>query len=355
MSDKPREVAEQEAKAFLQIIEDSANYQFGYNHSTGYSMIGYTCAYLRYYYPKEFITAYLNNANNEDDISMGTELANQLNIPIHSIKFRYSLSEYACDDTGIYKGIESIKFCNSKIADELYALRDNQYKSFIDLLIDITEHTSVDSRQLDILIKLDFFSEFGEPNELLTQVQIFNAIYSKKTAKKNEGMVFIGDYSMSQERFNETVIQLDEYKETTKQIKGFDSISFIKSICDLTTMPATSVEERIQYSDELLGYVNVVDPHVSKRLYYVLDVKGKKLKTIELYEVYSGKKRTVKMWESQFNRMPFEQKNFLMVRKIEKKNKRQPSNLVNQKTGKQIWVDMPNEFEFWLEGYEVDR
>lgn len=355
MSDKPREVAEQEAKAFLQIIEDSANYQFGYNHSTGYSMIGYTCAYLRYYYPKEFITAYLNNANNEDDISMGTELANQLNIPIHSIQFRYSLSEYACDDTGIYKGIESIKFCNSKIADELYALRDNQYKSFIDLLIDITEHTSVDSRQLDILIKLDFFSEFGEPNELLTQVQIFNAIYSKKTAKKNEGMVFIGDYSMSQERFNETVIQLDEYKETTKQIKGFDSISFIKSICDLTTMPATSVEERIQYSDELLGYVNVVDPHASKRLYYVLDIKGKKLKTIELYEVYSGKKRTVKMWESQFNRAPFEQKNFLMIRKLDKKNKRQPSEQINPKTGKQIWVDVPNEFEFWLEGYEVEQ
>lgn len=355
MSDKPREVAEQEAKAFLQIIEDSANYQFGYNHSTGYSMIGYTCAYLRYYYPKEFITAYLNNANNEDDISMGTELANQLNIPIHSIKFRYSLSEYACDDTGIYKGIESIKFCNSKIADELYALRDNQYKSFIDLLIDITEHTSVDSRQLDILIKLDFFSEFGEPNELLTQVQIFNAIYGKKTAKKNEGMVFIGDYSMSQERFNEKVIQLDEYKENAKQIKGFDSISFIKSICDLTTMPATSVEERIQYSDELLGYVNIVDSHASKRLYYVLDIKGKKLKTIELYEVYSGKKRTVKIWESHFNRIPFEQKNFLMVRKIEKKNKRQPSNQINLKTGKQIWVDVPNEFEFWLEGYEVNR
>lgn len=355
MSNKPREVAEQEAKAFLQIIEDSANYQFGYNHSTGYSMIGYTCAYLRYYYPKEFITAYLNNANNENDINMGTELADQFNIPIHSIKFRYSLSEYACDDTGIYKGIESIKFCNSKIADELYALRDNQYKSFIDLLIDITEHTSVDSRQLDILIKLDFFSEFGESNELLTQVQIFNAIYGKKTAKKNEGMVFIGNYSMSQERFNETVSQLDEYKETAKQIKGFDSISFIKSICDLTTMPATSVKERIQYSDELLGYVNVVDSHASKRLYYVLGMKGKKLKTIELYEVYSGKKRTVKMWESQFNRIPFEQKNFLMVRKIEKRNKRQPSDQINPKTGKQIWVDVPNEFEFWLEGYEVER
>ena len=48
-SDKPREVAEEEAKVFLQIIEDSSSYQFGFNHSTGYSMIGYVCAYLRYY------------------------------------------------------------------------------------------------------------------------------------------------------------------------------------------------------------------------------------------------------------------------------------------------------------------
>lgn len=82
MSSQPREIAEQEAKAFLQIIEDSANYQFGYNHSTGYSMIGYMCAFCRYYYPEEFIAAYLNCANNTDDILMGTELAKIKNIEI---------------------------------------------------------------------------------------------------------------------------------------------------------------------------------------------------------------------------------------------------------------------------------
>ncbi|HAU86407.1 MAG TPA: hypothetical protein DCW90_13200, partial [Lachnospiraceae bacterium] len=58
-SSKPRGEAEKEAKTFLQIIEDSSNYMFGYNHSTGYSMLGYMCGYLRYYYPREFITAYL--------------------------------------------------------------------------------------------------------------------------------------------------------------------------------------------------------------------------------------------------------------------------------------------------------
>ena len=57
MSDKPRDIAEEEAKTFLKIIEDASSYMFGYNHSTGYSMIGYICGYLRYYYPREFITA----------------------------------------------------------------------------------------------------------------------------------------------------------------------------------------------------------------------------------------------------------------------------------------------------------
>lgn len=341
-----------------EVVERASKYSFNASHSLSVALDALYGAYLKSHYPLEYFTVALTEYSGDEVRTNNLiEELGYFNITLSPIKFRYSTNDYRCDAKThtIFKGIESIKFCNSKIADELYALRGNQYKSFIDLLIDITEHTSVDSRQLDILIKLDFFSEFGEPNELLTQVQIFNAIYGKKTAKKNEGMVFIGDYSMSQERFNETVVKLDEYKETAKQIKGFDSVSFIKSICDLTTMPATSVKERIQYSDELLGYVNFVDSHASKRLYYVLDVKGKKLKTIELYEVYSGKKRTVKMWESQFNRIPFEQKNFLMVRKIEKKNKRQPSDQINPKTGKQIWVDVPNEFEFWLEGYEVDR
>lgn len=341
-----------------EVVERASKYSFNASHSLSVALDALYGAYLKSHYPLEYFTVALTEYSGDEVRTNNLiEELKYFNITLSPIKFRYSTNDYRCDAKThtIFKGIESIKFCNRKIADELYALRDNQYKSFIDLLIDITEHTSVDSRQLDILIKLDFFSEFGEPNELLTQVHIFNAIYGKKTAKKNEGMVFIGDYSMSQERFNETVVKLDEYKETAKQIKGFDSVSFIKSICDLTTMPTTSVKERIQYSDELLGYVNVVDPHASKRLYYVLDIKGKKLKTIELYEVYSGKKRTVKMWESQFNRAPFEQKNFLMIRKLEKKNKRQPSEQINPKTGKQIWVDVPNEFEFWLEGYEVEQ
>ncbi|WP_165484095.1 hypothetical protein, partial [Clostridioides difficile] len=70
-SNKPKEIAEKEAKEFIQIISDSSEYQFGYNHSTGYSMNGYICGMLRYYYPLEFTTSYLNWADNEEDLNNG--------------------------------------------------------------------------------------------------------------------------------------------------------------------------------------------------------------------------------------------------------------------------------------------
>lgn len=40
-SQMPRNIAEEEAKKFIQIIKDSARYQFGMNHSLAYCMIGY--------------------------------------------------------------------------------------------------------------------------------------------------------------------------------------------------------------------------------------------------------------------------------------------------------------------------
>lgn len=186
-SPKPREEAEEEAKEFLQIIEDSASYQFGYNHSIAYCLLGYLCAYLRYYYPLEFITAFLNNAANEEDIRNGTNYANRIGIKITMPKWGLSKSEYFFDrDKGIIaKGLTSIKYISTKNAEELYALAQNQkYSKFVDVLSDIDKKTSVNARQLEILIKIDFFSEFGNQRELLRIVDIYDNLFKKGEAKK---------------------------------------------------------------------------------------------------------------------------------------------------------------------------
>lgn len=190
-SDKPREIAEQEAKEFLQILEDSASYSFGRNHAVSYCMIGYLCAYLRYYYPHEFITSYLNNAANQDDLDNGAELAKIYGIQVMPPKFGVSRGDYFYDKERnvIAKGLSSIKYFNKKVSDEIYELsQSKKFERFTDLLFALKD-TSIDTRQLDILIKIDFFSEFGNILELTKIVGMFRQLKEGEIKKlKREGL-----------------------------------------------------------------------------------------------------------------------------------------------------------------------
>lgn len=186
-SPKPREEAEEEAKQFLQVLEDSASYSFNKSHSIAYSIVGYYCAWLRCYHPIEFITALLNNAANDDDVRNGTQLAAKYGFKITSPKWGASRATYFFDrEAGVIsKGLASIKYLGQDVAEELYALaHKREYKFFIDVLNAINDETTLDSRQLDILIKIDFFSEFGNQRELMRITEMWSERFKKGQAKQ---------------------------------------------------------------------------------------------------------------------------------------------------------------------------
>lgn len=291
MSPKPRDVAEQEAKEFLQIIEDSSNYQFGFNHSTGYSMIGYLCAYMRYYYPEEFIAAYLNNANNEDDIRYGTELAKIKGIKIQPIKFRHSGAEYTVDKTNhcLYKGCSSVKFLNADVSEKLYAMRDQKFDSFIDLLAVFPGN----SRQREILIRLGYFSEFGGSLKLLKIAEMFDKYYGKKVIKKdktNLPIEFLQKYCVS---------------ETEKQMK-FDETSMnnlLTVLCDSIQDGDIPLQTRLQNELEYLGYISYTDASRPNSA-AVMDVNCKYTPKITLYKFYDGSTVVAKYKKKSFEQNP---------------------------------------------------
>ena len=175
-------------KPFLQIILDASAYGFSWNHSDAYSAIGYICGYLRYYYPLEFLTAALNIfSDNMDKTTAITSYATKVGIKVTLPKFGMSRSEYVFDREKkvIAKGLTSIKYMSAGIADELYNLaKSGEYTSFMELLADIDAKTSLNSRQLDILIKLDFFSDFGNQRELLRMVELFTNMFKRGNAKQ---------------------------------------------------------------------------------------------------------------------------------------------------------------------------
>ena len=336
-SNKPRKEAEEEAKAFLQIIEDSSNYQFGKNHSTGYSMIGYYCAYYRYYFPIEFTTAYLNNANNEDDIREGQELMRHKGIKLENPKFRYAKANYFFDKENniIYKGLSSIKFLNEKVADELYSLRDNQYDSFIDLLIDI-KSTSINSRQLDILIRLGFFSnEFGTRKYLLDIVKIFDKWYKKKTFKKS-------DLPLSIEKMREI-----SEKETDAQFSKVDNRKLCEILINtLDEEDELDIGQMISDECEYYGSASLVDEDVDVRLCVALDINTKYTPVIKFYNIYSGRTCNVKISKKLWKNNIIEKYDVVYLNNTFEKNKMKKEN--NQ------WITL-EEYDVWCDDYEIRR
>lgn len=154
-------------------------------------MIGYLCAYLRFYHPHAFIVAYLNHAKTDEDIKARTELAHAYGIQVIPPRFGKSKDKYVynADSKTIGKGVASVKYLNDDIANSLYRLsQENQYTSFVDVLSDMQEQTSIDTRQLDILIKLDYFSDFGNQTELQRIVSVMNTFKygDAKTIRKDK-------------------------------------------------------------------------------------------------------------------------------------------------------------------------
>lgn len=85
----------------------------------------------------------------------------------------------------IAKGLSSVKYMSTNLANELYELsKEKTYTSFMDLLKDLDEKSCINARQLDILIKLDFFSDFGNQRELFRMVSMFTETFKRGQAKQ---------------------------------------------------------------------------------------------------------------------------------------------------------------------------
>lgn len=276
-SSRPRNEAEQEAKEFLQIIEDSASYQFGYNHSIAYCLLGYLCAYYRYYHPIEFITSFLNNAANDEDIRNGTAYAQRVGIQVTMPKWGLSKSEYFFDKEKnvIAKGLSSVKYMSSKIADELFNLaKNNHYTKFVQLLYDIDQKTSVDTRQLDILIKLDFFSDFGNQRELLRITEMFYGTFNKGQAKK-----------ISKDKVDSTALEpiISKYAVGVTKAGGVAKSYTLLDIKSILEEVEDAIKEanlsdlsevlKIQNFVEVMGYMGYISgKDEDRRKLYVLDL-----------------------------------------------------------------------------------
>lgn len=277
---------------FIQVIMDASNYLFSLNHSQPYSYEGYVSGWLRYHYPLQFLTVALNiNQDKEEKTSALTAYAHKVGIGIKPPKFRHSRSAYFCDtETNcIYKGLGSIKYMSEQVAEALYGMRDMQFGNFVDVLFAFQQlKDKPDSRQLDILIKIGYFEEFGQAKALLLGVEIFNKFYKCKNIKLDK---------WNEMEYNINILKDNAAKMTEKTASGLDNRGLILGILRSLRMPRTTIVNKLRWQAELLGYIDGSDPSRDVNDWLVLGTETTSYGTVwlRLYNLCYGAERHYKV------------------------------------------------------------
>lgn len=249
-----------------QVVNDAAKYSFNASHALSVAIDSIYGAYLKSHYPLEYFSVVFSLYS--DDIERTAKLTNELpyfGIEMKNIKFGKSKADYQMDkeSNSIYKGLNGVKYLNSKVADELYEISTKFSGNFVELL-KILGDTSINSRQLEILIRLNFFSDFGQNKYLLDIKELFETIYSRKEFKKIE-----------LEKYNipETLMRKFSHKETEKLFKDIDMDGLFEKLIENVPQKSLTIQEQIKGEIEYLGYVEYVNPKIDKNIYIVTDYR----------------------------------------------------------------------------------
>ena len=204
------------------------------------------------------------------------------------------------ENNAIYKGIASVKFLNSDVAQQMYEMREKKFDTFSDYL----KVNPCNSKQTEILIKLGFFSEFGKSQKLLDEYNIFDTYYGKKQLKKNK-------------------INLDENliakysTNTEKMYKIIDSDGLVKELCNAVNNKEIPLTDRLSAEKEYLGYIDYKNPKAPEGLYYVTEMKVYKDKCkpyVTLYHLKTGTiLKTKVVSANEYANSPFKENSILNV------------------------------------------
>ena len=253
---------------------------------------------MRYYYPLEFLTAAFNIfTGKEDKIVAITKYANKVGIKILPPKFRYSRSGYQMDKatSKIYKGLESIKYISSDVAEKLYEMKDQHFDSFIDLI----KVFPGNSRMLSILVELGFFEEFGRTQKLLRIVDLYNKYGGKKQIKKEKCDIpeeIIAKYST----------------QTPAMYKLTDVDGMLNELIADIADKDIPLRSRLAAEVEYLGYMSTIIPN-NRNLAVVLDSDFKYSPKVKAYLLSTGQQITAKIAKKTYTNNPFQNGDVLSI------------------------------------------
>lgn len=289
--------AESANKIFDEMAE-FAKYAFNKSHAAAYAVVSYRTAYLKAYYPAEFMAATLNSfLGNLDKIPDYIEECKRLNIQILKPDINKSYTKFTVDNEKIRFGLGSIKNVGTAAVDEIVEERtkNGEFKDFADFCERIKD-LSVNKKCVESLTKAGAFDNFEQTRStLIASYETIIDTISNSDKKSFDGQVSMFDLTpvenkkIDEIKYNYTI--LPEYTEKEmlfmeKEMLGIyisgHPLEKIKSQIELQTTINTYQMKKINSDIEETGMSEFEDNQFVKYAGIVTSVKKKYTKTNKL-------------------------------------------------------------------------
>jgi DNA polymerase-3 subunit alpha len=148
-----RFLAQQTAEELWHDFEAHAGYSFNKSHAVAYSTVSYWTAWLKYYYPIEFMYSLLKNEKDKDARTEYLIEAKRMGIPIRLPHVNESDADFKIEGKAIRFGLTSIKYISDNAAK--VCIENRPFSSYEQVKeIFSRKGNGVTSRQLEALRKI---------------------------------------------------------------------------------------------------------------------------------------------------------------------------------------------------------
>jgi DNA polymerase-3 subunit alpha len=145
-----RHISKEEAENLWHSFEAHAGYSFNRSHAVAYSLLSYWTAWLKFYYPTEFMFAMLKNEGDKDARTDYLIEAKRLGIKILLPHVNESEIDFTIQGDAIRFGLSDVKYISENIGKKIIAGRP--YKNYADLQDKAsTKNSGINSRAIDAL------------------------------------------------------------------------------------------------------------------------------------------------------------------------------------------------------------
>ena len=211
-------------------IEPFAEYGFNKSHAAAYAIISYQTAFLKTYYPKEFIAASMTmDISNQNKLSEFYEELKRLNIKIIRPDINECFADFRTIDNNFYYSLGGIKAVGFEAISNVVAerVKNGKFTSINDFLKRVNPK-DMNKLQLEGLVKAGAFDNLNLNRQSLFD-SIPNFILKTKNIFDNKSANQIDLFSEDEILENEIVNDIEDWNFEERLSKEFEAVGFFIS------------------------------------------------------------------------------------------------------------------------------